>query len=160
MSWPRRQQRVRLNYRRKINFPQIAAYARCLLGSARAQLGRATEGIILISQDIAGLVEVGTRIGIAYYTVRLAEARECAGTIVEALETVEQALQASHPDAHISRLEALWLRGELRLTQEDKNLAGGDFREAIEIARRQSAKSLELRTAVSLAPTTRHQPPR
>jgi hypothetical protein len=106
------------------------------------------------------LVEVGTRIGIAYYTVRLAEARECAGTIVEALETVEQALQASHPDAHISRLEALWLRGELRLTQEDKNLAGGDFREAIEIARRQSAKSLELRTAVSLAPTTRHQPPR
>jgi hypothetical protein len=97
------------------------------------------------------LVEVGTRIGIAYYTVRLAEARECAGTIVEVLETVEQALQASHPDAHISRLEALWLRGELRLTQEDKNLAGGDFREAIEIARRQSAKSLELRTAVSLA---------
>jgi predicted ATPase len=135
----------------KNQFPQIAAYARCLLGHARAQLGRATEGIVLISQGIAGLVEVGTRMGIAHYTARLAEARECAGTIVEALETVEQALQASHPDALISRLEALWVRGELRLKQGDKNLAEADFHEAIEIARRQSAKSLELRATTSLA---------
>jgi predicted ATPase len=89
--------------------------------------------------------------GIAHYTARLAEARECAGTIVEALETVEQALQASHPDALISRLEALWVRGELRLKQGDKNLAEADFHEAIEIARRQSAKSLELRATTSLA---------
>ena len=35
------------------------------LGQARAQLGRATEGIALIRQGIAGLLEIGTRMSIA-----------------------------------------------------------------------------------------------
>src|SRR5262249_4530512 len=51
----------------KNQFPLVAAYSRCVLGSARAQLGGATEGLVLIRDGIAGLLEVGARAGIGYY---------------------------------------------------------------------------------------------
>ena len=42
--------------------PYFAALSRCILGYARAQLGRPTEGIRLIRQGIAGLLEIGSRL--------------------------------------------------------------------------------------------------
>jgi tetratricopeptide (TPR) repeat protein len=134
----------------KHQFPQIAAQSRCVLGQARAQLGRATEGVELIRQGIAGLLGVGSRSRISYRTASLAAAQECEGAVVDALETVEQALQAN-PNELVHRPEALRLRGELRLKQRRTELAEADFREAIALAQRMSAKAWELRATMSLA---------
>ncbi len=88
--------------------------------------------------------------GISTAMALLAGAQERAGAITDALETVEQALQAN-PDELVSRPEILELRGELRLKQGDTELAEADFREAIEIARQMGAKAWELRATLSLA---------
>jgi tetratricopeptide (TPR) repeat protein len=133
----------------KHQFSNPAASSRCVLGQARAQLGRATEGIALIRQGITGLLE-GGRSGISGFTAGLAAAQECEGSIVDALETVEQALQVN-PNELIYRPETLRLRGELRLKQGQTELAETDFREAIALARSMSAKAWELRATMSLA---------
>ena len=79
----------------KHQFPQPAAYSRFALGQARAQLGRTTEGIALIRQGMAGVLEVGMRLTHPLFIASLAEAQEREGAIADALETVEQALQAN-----------------------------------------------------------------
>jgi class 3 adenylate cyclase/tetratricopeptide (TPR) repeat protein len=134
----------------KNQFPNIAGMSQCVLGHARAQLGRTAEGIGLIRQGIAGLLEIGMRASISGYTARLAAAQECDGAIVEALATVEQALQVN-PDELEFRPETLRLRGELRLMQGQTELAETGFREAIALAQKMGAKAWELRAAMSLA---------
>jgi hypothetical protein len=79
----------------KLQTPQPAAFSRFVLGQARAQLCRSTEGVALIRQGIAGLLEVGMRLVIPYVSAELAVAQECEGAIADAFETVEQALEAS-----------------------------------------------------------------
>jgi hypothetical protein len=59
----------------KYQFPFVAAFNRCVLGRARAELGRATEGVELMRQGIAGLLEVGFGLGIAMQTASLAAAQ-------------------------------------------------------------------------------------
>ena len=90
------------------------------------------------------------RLGISGSTASLAAAQERDGAIVDALETVEQALQAN-PDELVHRPEILRLRGELRLKQGDTELAEAGFREAIALARKMGAKAWELRATTSLA---------
>ena len=133
----------------KHQFPNPAARSRVALGQARAQLGRDRE-CALIRQGMAGLSEIGTCMGITLTTAWLAEAQEREGAIVDALETVEQALQAN-PDELVHRPEALRLRGELQLKQEQTELAEEDFREAIALAHNMGAKAWELRATISLA---------
>jgi tetratricopeptide (TPR) repeat protein len=134
----------------KHQFPQFAAYSRCVLGQARAQLGRSTEGIELIREGIGSLLEAGARAGIMRQSNYLAEALEREGDIVSALETVNRALE-QNPEELLHRPETLRLRGELRLKQQQTEIAEADLREAIELARRMNAKSWELRATTSLA---------
>jgi predicted ATPase len=124
----------------------VAALARCILGAARAQLGRASEGIALIRQGIAGFLEIGARGSISAFTGLLAAAQEREGALVDALATVEQALQANPHE-----LGALRLRGELRLKQGQTEMAEAGFREAIALTRSMGAKAWELRATTSLA---------
>ncbi len=131
-------------------FPFIAANCQHTLGHARAQLGRPAEGVVLIRQGIAGSLEIGTRLGISGAMASLAAAQEREGAIADALETVEQSLQAN-PNELAYRPEALRLRGELRLKQGQTELAEADFREAIALARSMGAKAWELRATMSLA---------
>jgi len=121
-----------------------------MLGHARAQLGRAAEGIALIRDGIAGILQLGTRLGISIFTAYLAEAQERAGAIGEALETIDQALQAN-PDERAYLPEIVRIRGELRLKQGQIESAEADFREAIALAQNMGAKAWELRTTMSLA---------
>jgi hypothetical protein len=134
----------------KNQFPQIVGMLRCVLGSALAQRGRAAEGVGLIRQGIAGLLEIGARAMLSQYTAWLAGAQDCQGAIADALETVEQALKVN-PDERDYRPETLRLRGELRLKQGQVEFAEVDFREAIALARGMGAKAWELRATMSLA---------
>jgi tetratricopeptide (TPR) repeat protein len=133
----------------KHQFPFVAAYSRSILGQARAQLGRAAEGVALIRQAIAASLEIRPRPS-PPFLASLAVAQEREGAIADALETVDQALQAN-PDELIFRPETLRLRGELRLKQGQIELAEAGFREAIALARSMGAKAWELRATTSLA---------
>ena len=134
----------------KNHFPNPVARSLTVLGLARARLGRASEGVALIRRGIAGLREIGTRMGITQTMARLAEAQGLEGNIPEALESIEIGLQAL-PDEVVFRPEMLRLRGELRLMQGDAKLAEADFREAVALAQSMSAKAWELRATTSLA---------
>jgi tetratricopeptide (TPR) repeat protein len=134
----------------KNQYPQVAALSPCVLGLAVAQLGRASEGVALIRQGLTRSLEIGSRVGICGWTAWLAAAQEREGAIVEALVTLEQALQAN-PDELVYRPEALRIRGELWLKQGQTELAEASFREAIALAQKIGAKAWELRATMSLA---------
>jgi tetratricopeptide (TPR) repeat protein len=139
-----------LDVAEKHQIPVPAAMCRCVLGQVRAQLGRATEGIALIRKGIAGLLK-GSRSTIPYVTAELAVAQEREGAITDALETVEQALQANSKANPKDQTEALWIRGELRGKHGQIEQAEADFRESITLAQEMGAKALELRATTSLA---------
>ena len=131
-------------------FSFLANTTRPTLGWAQAQLGRAEEGVALIRQGLAGLAEVGSRLGIVDHFTRLAEALALEGKIDDALITIEEALQAN-PEELAFRPNALTRRGELRLKLGQPDLAEADFREAIALAQKTHAKSWQLRATTSLA---------
>jgi len=134
----------------KHQFPYTGAASRCVLGHARAQLGHADEGTALIRDGIANLVESGARLLIGNFTTYLAMAQQRQGFLREALETVEQALQAN-PDILAYRPEMFRLRGALRLELGQTEMAESDFRGALALAQRLGAKAWEFRTTMSLA---------
>jgi tetratricopeptide (TPR) repeat protein len=134
----------------KERFPNEAAMARWLLGSARAQLGRTAEGSELIRQAMADLAGVGQRIGITSRFGCLAEALERQAVIPDAVEAAEQALE-SNPEELAYRPEAFRLRGELQLKRGQPSAAEADFYEAISLAGKARAKVWELRATMSLA---------
>jgi len=129
--------------------PFFTATSRCMLSHARAQLGRTIEGIELVRNGIASMINIGN-VGITYYTAYLAEAQKRAGATADALETIEEAL-LSNPDELACRPEILRLRGELQLELRQTELAEVDFREAVALAEKMSAKAWELRASMSLA---------
>jgi tetratricopeptide (TPR) repeat protein len=134
----------------KNQFPHMTALSRVFLGHARARLGRASEGVVLIRQGIAGCLEVGGRLGIILYITLLAGALECEGNYAAALETIAEALQAN-PDEINTRPKTLRLRAELHLKQGQIELAEASFREAIACAQKTGTKALELRATTNLA---------
>jgi tetratricopeptide (TPR) repeat protein len=134
----------------KHQFQILAALSRVGLGQARAHLGRAAEGIALIRRGIAAMIEIGSRSGVTRVTATLAEAQEREGSIVEALETIEQALQVNSSEL-VYRPETLRLQGELRIKLGQIDLAEAGFREAIALAQKIGAKAWELRATMSLA---------
>ena len=134
----------------KHHMANIAERARCVLGMARAELGRPSEGVALIRQGIAGLAAIGAHEDA--YTVYLAHAQALTGATGDALETIEQVLQPNRPDANKDiQPEAFRLRGELQTKQGRREPAEADFRTALTLARSMDAKAWELRAAMSLA---------
>lgn len=119
----------------KHQFPYLAALSRCVLGQAKANRGDANQAVRLIRQGIADFLEIKSRIGISHLTASLAAAQGSTGADVEALRTVEQALE-TNPDELLYWPEILRLLGELRLKLEQIELAKADFREAIRLRRR------------------------
>jgi hypothetical protein len=132
------------------DFPFVRDLLRPQLGAARAQLGRAGEGIALIHQGMAGLADNGIRVAGTDHLTRLAEAQALDGKVGEALITIEDALHAN-PDELVFRPNSLMCRAELRLKVGQTELAEAGFREAIALAQKMQAKSWELRATTSLA---------
>jgi tetratricopeptide (TPR) repeat protein len=130
----------------KHQITSVAALSRCLLGYARAQLGRPADGIELIRRGITGVND--TDLGL--YTTWLAASQQRAGALDDALETVEKALEVT-PEVLVYRPDTLRVRAELRLAKGQAELAEADFRDSIKLAKSMGAKTYELRTAMSWA---------
>jgi predicted ATPase/tRNA A-37 threonylcarbamoyl transferase component Bud32 len=131
-----------------------------LSGWALAECG-VDEGLDRLRQGLDEWVGTGSVTYHTYYLGLLAavlarrgQAEEASRTLGEAMALVRRTGEALY------EAELLRLRGELLLagpaSAETPRLAEGLFREALDVARRQEAKSLELRAALSLARLGRH----
>jgi predicted ATPase len=89
-----------------------------------------------------------------YYTALLGEAYRKAGQTVEGLNVVTEALARHHQtECRYYEAELVRIKGELLLkpTVANEKQAESYFQQAIEVARSQQAKSLELRAVMSLS---------
>ena len=122
-------------------------------GWALAHEGRHDEGLARIVQGMDVCRDSGAILEFPHCWAALADAYRVAGRIDEALQAVADGLtQARETAARFNEAELYRLQGELLLlaASPKPDEAEGCFRQALEISRRQSAKSLELRAATSL----------
>ena len=107
----------------------------------------------------------GLEVRLPFYLAQLAEVHRQSGTEEDGLALLDEALKISmrRGDAWYEA-ELHRLKGELilqshteQMTSPARREAEACFQKSLEIARRQSAKSLELRTVISLAQLWRRQ---
>jgi DNA-binding winged helix-turn-helix (wHTH) protein/predicted ATPase len=151
-------------------FPYWLGWGRVWQGGALAAQGRPEAGIAAMREGMATLQHTGAKLGRSYILAQVAEAHGTLGQANEGLALLAQALALVEStgerwyEAELHRLQ-----GELLLQTErqPRSRRGGKktgriageledsveacFRTAIEIARRQQARSLELRAATSLS---------
>ena len=119
-----------------------------------AEQGRNEEGIAQIQEGLAASRATGAELMRPRDLCLLAEARMETGTLDYGLSSLTEALATADEHEHRSyEAETHRLKGELLLRQNDSNASEAQscFQRAIEIARKQSAKSWELRATISLA---------
>jgi predicted ATPase len=135
-------------------FPHWAALGTILCGWALAMRDRSEAGIAQLSQGIATWRANDVSVSVPYALTLQADAARLVGHIDEGLRSLDEA------QAVLMQQEDLWfeaelyrLRGELLLRQSITPDAEAEtwLRRALAVARRQQAKSLELRAATSLA---------
>jgi predicted ATPase len=136
-------------------FAPWLAWGTTLRGWALVDQGRVEEGIAQLRQGIAGWkAAVGSGALAPYFLTLLGEAYMRSEQSDEGLETLAEALAITdrthegYAEAEIHRL-----KGELLLMRAapEEQAAEASFRQAIDIARRQGARSLELRGVMSLS---------
>jgi predicted ATPase/DNA-binding XRE family transcriptional regulator len=128
-------------------------------GQALVEQGQGEEGMAQIRQGLAAWRETGAELAWHYFSGLLAEAHIKMGQVKEGLVVVDEALAAVPKSGRFWEAELYRLKGELllkvreaggRLNASREESPEAYFLKAIEIARRQEAKSLELRAIVSL----------
>jgi predicted ATPase len=133
-------------------FPDWHGIALVFQGEALAMLGQPKEGVRLIRAGIADRDPFSVRLHLTHSLCALAEAEARAADPDQALATLEDAsvlLERTDErcwEAELNRIQAeiLWSKGR------DAE-AETSFRQAIEVAHGQRAKSWELRAAIGLA---------
>jgi len=121
-------------------------------GWALAELGHVEEGISQIRGALDAQHATGGESNRPQYVAFLAEIYWHAGQAEEGLNAVEDGLAMSKRTGDIHYNAELWrLKGEFFKMQGKTTEAESCFQRAIEIARQQAAKSLELRACTSLA---------
>jgi predicted ATPase len=130
--------------------PQYAAFARVVLGWAMSVEGRTDQGRAEVREGLGQVEVMAARIRRPYLLSLVAETCGRAGRVDEGLAALDEALHSADRwwDAELHRL-----KGDLLLRQpaESVTTAEACYGTALEVARRQQARSLELRAAVSLA---------
>jgi predicted ATPase len=131
-----------------------------LRGWALAACGAAAEGTDLLRQGLAAWQATGSATYQTYYLALLAEVLGRQGQVEGAREVVDEALAAvGRTSEGLFEAELHRLKGEFLLRGAAPAADGAEacFRQALAAARRQSAKSLELRAVMSLARLLRGQ---
>jgi predicted ATPase len=135
-------------------FPQWAAWATVLRGWARAMQGEGEAGMAEVCQGIAACRATGTALFVSYFCTVLADVAEHVGHLEDGLQALAEAhtLMEQH-DERWWEAEVHRLRGVLLLRQPGTPQAEAEawLQRALDVARRQEAKALELRASMSLA---------
>ncbi|HZF71919.1 MAG TPA: hypothetical protein VEZ51_00705, partial [Gemmatimonadaceae bacterium] len=128
-----------------------------LRGWAIAELGAVDEGIQLMQESLVAHRAIRQMIIMPYWLALLAEQLAKRGDVEEGLATVDEALGIVRDTFQpFYEAELHRLKGQLLLARPDAPAAEASMQEALAIARRQEAKSLELRAATSLARLWQH----
>jgi len=123
-------------------------------GWVLAVQGQGEKGIAQMHQGLAALRTTGTGLLLAEFLALLAEAYGQIGQAEEGLRLLAEALVSMDATGeHFYTVEVYRLKGELLLRQTvpEAPAAEACFQQALAVARRQQAKSWELRAAMSLA---------
>jgi len=125
-------------------------------GWSLIELGQEEEAIEQIRKGLAGHRAIGTELLLPHFQALLAEALKKANRIEEGLESLEDALaQAQSTGDRYYLAEIYRLKGELQLMSANQGDAEASAErwlgQAVDIAGKQKAKSLELRAVMSLA---------
>jgi predicted ATPase len=141
-------------------FPNFLGQATVHLGAALATQGKMDEGIALIRDGLAACRATGAVLHFPHFIALLAEACRTAMRFDEGLTALAEATEiAERTGERFYESERYRLKGELMILQRSgaeaepgvEREAEECFWKAIEIARRQQAKSLELRAVMSLS---------
>jgi predicted ATPase len=159
-----------LSLARQQEFPLSAAGGTILQGWALVEQGHVTAGLVQMRQGLAAWHATQTETQRPYWLALLAAAYGTAGQATEGLGALAEALTlVAHTGERWWEAELYRLQGELslqsRVQSPESRLstppaarripyseeAEACFQQALAVARRQQAKSLELRAAMSLA---------
>jgi predicted ATPase len=135
-------------------FPQFLALGMIMRGWALAVQGQGEEGIAQLHQGLAAFRAAGAEISRSRDLALLAEAYGEMGQTEEGLTVVAEALAVvDNTGERYWEAELNRLKGELLLARSAEQHTEAEicFHQAVDIARRQQATSLELRAAISLA---------
>jgi class 3 adenylate cyclase/predicted ATPase len=143
---------VRLSTEQGITF--CVPHGTILRGWALAHDGATADGVAQINEGLAGYQAIGAELERPHWLALLADTHRKAGHAEEGLRAIEDALAVvDGRGVRFCEAELYRLRGELFLTTTAS--ADGEaeacFHRALEIARRQNARAVELRAAISLA---------
>ena len=140
-------------------FALALAQAAILRGWALAEQGQEKDGIVQMQWGLAAYRETGAKLTRPYYLALLARGYGKVGQADDGLSALAEALAlVDKTGERYYEAELYRLRGELTLAQSSvpglesrvQQEAEACFFKAIEVARRQEAKSLELRAVMSL----------
>jgi class 3 adenylate cyclase/predicted ATPase len=135
-------------------FPQWAAQGTILRGWALAMQSQGEAGLALVRQGIAAVRATGGALFVPYYSALLADVCDHLGHTEDGLQALAEAhtLVEQHGErwweAEICRLRGVLLLRQTGIPQVE---AEAWLQRALDVARLQEAKSLELRAAMSLA---------
>ena len=135
-------------------FPLWVGMGTIFRGWARAMQGQGEEGMAQVYQGIASARATGAALTVPYLFTLLVEVCDHLGHTADGLQALDEAyaLVEQHEErfweAEISRLRGVLL---LRQTVPPQAEAEACFQRALDVARRQEAKALELRAAMSLS---------
>jgi predicted ATPase len=129
-------------------------------GWALAIQGQGEEGIAQVRQGIAAFRATGAELFVPYFYTMLADISDHLGHTEDGLQELAEAhtLVEQH-DERWCEAEVARLRGVLLLQQPGTSPAEAEawLQRALDVVRRQEAKSLELRAAMSLSHLWQHQ---
>jgi predicted ATPase len=143
-----------MNISREHGFTSTVALDQILWGWALAAQGQGEAGITQMREGLAVLETSGIELYRAYQLMHFAEVYGTVGQAEEGLRVLAQARAAiPHREGRFYEAELSRIEGELLLavSPEKQNEAETCFQQAVDIARRQQAKLLELRAAMTLA---------
>ena len=125
-----------------------------LCGWALAMQGQGEEGMAQLRQGIAAWQATGAAVLVPYFCTVLAEVCDHLGHTADALQALTEASTlVEQQEERWWEAEICRLRGVLLLRQPGTPQAEAEtwLQRALDVARRQEAKSLELRAAMSLS---------
>jgi predicted ATPase/class 3 adenylate cyclase len=135
-------------------FGYLLVLGKIMEGWAQAEQGQREEGITQMRQGLTAMGAAGAEIVRPYFLGLLSEAHRKEGQTEEGLRVVAEALAAGRETGQrYYEAELYRLKGELLLARsaEQQVEAEACLQQALDITRRQEAKSLELRAAMSLS---------
>jgi predicted ATPase len=135
-------------------FPAFAAWGTSLHGWALAMQGQGEAGLAQVRQGLTAWHATGAVLNVPFLYTVLAEVYDDLGRMADGLQALAEAhTLVEQQEERWWEAEVCRLRGVLLLRQPGTPQAEAEacFRRALDVARRQEAKALELRTAMSLA---------